>query len=174
MASMVDPRLVLSVASLLLVLLLPLPAADVECCKKGADYPVKVGGVDISPDSIARGKSATFTISANTVSGLYLLMITECNPNESSKEWSSRALNSSLGISRVHLCTTSSAGAIFGFTYSIRNQMESSIKTLHHLSVMPKYVTRIIFACQMKCNLFKKSTILSPFSSHTCFLFWYV
>ncbi|CAD5176446.1 unnamed protein product [Musa acuminata subsp. malaccensis] len=66
MASMVDPRLVLSVASLLLVLLLPLPAADVECCKKGADYPVKVGGVDISPDSIARGKSATFTISANT------------------------------------------------------------------------------------------------------------
>ncbi|CAL9053333.1 unnamed protein product [Musa banksii] len=101
MASMVDPRLVLlSVASLLLVLLLPLPAADVECCKKGADYPVKVGGVDISPDSIARGKSATFTISANTVSGLYLLMITECNPNESSKEWSSRALNSSLGISR--------------------------------------------------------------------------
>ncbi|CAL9758467.1 unnamed protein product [Musa acuminata subsp. burmannicoides] len=50
MASMVDPRLVLSVASLLLVLLLPLPAADVECCKKGADYPVKVGGVDISPD----------------------------------------------------------------------------------------------------------------------------
>ncbi|CAD5176444.1 unnamed protein product [Musa acuminata subsp. malaccensis] len=101
-------------------------------------------------------------------------MITECNPNESSKEWSSRALNSSLGISRVHLCTTSSAGAIFGFTYSIRNQMESSIKTLHHLSVMPKYVTRIIFACQMKCNLFKKSTILSPFSSHTCFLFWYV
>ncbi|CAL9077967.1 unnamed protein product [Musa acuminata var. zebrina] len=100
MASMVDPRLVLSVASLLLDLLLPLPAADVECCKKGADHPVKVGGVDISPDSIARGKSATFTISANTVSGLYLLMITECNPNESSKEWSSRALNSSLGISR--------------------------------------------------------------------------
>ncbi|XP_065036242.1 uncharacterized protein LOC135671864 [Musa acuminata AAA Group] len=174
MASMVDPRLVLSVASLLLVLLLPLPAADVECCKKGADHPVKVGGVDISPDSIARGKSATFTISANTVSGLYLLMITECNPNESSKEWSSRALNSSLGISRVHLCTSSSARAIFCFTYSIRNQMESSIKTLHHLSVMPKYVTRIIFTCQMKCNLFKKSTILSPFSSHTCFLFWYV
>lgn len=37
--------------------------------EKGADYPVKVGGVDISPDSIARGKSATFTISANTGKG---------------------------------------------------------------------------------------------------------
>ncbi|URD97351.1 ML domain protein [Musa troglodytarum] len=69
MASMVDPRLVLSAASLLLVLLLPLPAADVECCKKGADYPVKVSGVDISPDSIAWGKPDTFTISANTGKG---------------------------------------------------------------------------------------------------------
>lgn len=34
--------------------------------EKGADYPVKVSGVDMSPNPIARGKPATFNISATT------------------------------------------------------------------------------------------------------------
>ncbi|XP_008801657.1 putative phosphatidylglycerol/phosphatidylinositol transfer protein DDB_G0282179 [Phoenix dactylifera] len=45
-------------------------ASSVEYCKKGADYAVKVSGVDISPDPIARGKPATFTISAYTVNAI--------------------------------------------------------------------------------------------------------
>ncbi|XP_010907964.1 uncharacterized protein [Elaeis guineensis] len=56
--------------SLLLAFCLLFPSAivasSVAYCKKGADYAVKVSGVDISPDPIARGKPATFTISAYT------------------------------------------------------------------------------------------------------------
>ncbi|PKA45790.1 hypothetical protein AXF42_Ash018341 [Apostasia shenzhenica] len=49
-------------------LLSPLAAyeASVEYCDKKADYAVKVRGVDIDPYPIARGKPATFNISANT------------------------------------------------------------------------------------------------------------
>ncbi|WOL19612.1 phosphatidylglycerol/phosphatidylinositol transfer protein [Canna indica] len=67
MASIVGRRLLFS-ASVLLILLLPLlsAATDVEYCKKGADYPVKVSGIEISPYPVARGKPATFNISANT------------------------------------------------------------------------------------------------------------
>ncbi|XP_074570763.1 phosphatidylglycerol/phosphatidylinositol transfer protein-like [Curcuma longa] len=39
---------------------------DVEYCKKNANYPVKVSGVDISPYPITRGEQTTFNISAFT------------------------------------------------------------------------------------------------------------
>ncbi|XP_072957272.1 MD-2-related lipid-recognition protein ROSY1-like [Typha angustifolia] len=45
-------------------------ATSVEYCKKGADYPVKVSGVEISPNPVARGEPATFTISASTEDGI--------------------------------------------------------------------------------------------------------
>ncbi|CAL9066779.1 uncharacterized protein LOC135605853 [Musa acuminata AAA Group] len=67
MASKVG-RLLVSAASLLLLLLVaPLAAAtDVDYCKKGADYPVTVSGIEIFPYPIARGMPATFNISAST------------------------------------------------------------------------------------------------------------
>ncbi|XP_059646570.1 uncharacterized protein LOC132293212 [Cornus florida] len=52
-----------------LCLLVPLTQATttkVEYCDKHADYPVKVSGVEISPYPVARGKPATFSISAST------------------------------------------------------------------------------------------------------------
>ncbi|KAM3738094.1 hypothetical protein ACB098_09G107700 [Castanea mollissima] len=39
---------------------------DVKYCDKKADYDVKVSGVEIVPYPIARGKTATFSISAST------------------------------------------------------------------------------------------------------------
>ncbi|URD97207.1 hypothetical protein MUK42_35864 [Musa troglodytarum] len=67
-------------------------------------------------------------------------MITECKPNESSKEWSSRgpqipALGSPGFMADSQVDLMHDIGALFGFTYSIRNQMESSIKKLRHTKV---------------------------------------
>ncbi|KAE8801407.1 60S ribosomal protein L10a-2 [Hordeum vulgare] len=42
-------------------------AVDFEYCNKGRHYPVKVSGMQISPDPVVRGKPATFKISASTV-----------------------------------------------------------------------------------------------------------
>ncbi|XP_047163448.1 putative phosphatidylglycerol/phosphatidylinositol transfer protein DDB_G0282179 [Vigna umbellata] len=41
-------------------------AADIRYCDKKADYDVEVSGVEISPDPIARGQPATFSIAATT------------------------------------------------------------------------------------------------------------
>ncbi|GAB2226846.1 hypothetical protein Droror1_Dr00008639 [Drosera rotundifolia] len=41
-------------------------ATEVRYCDKSADYDVKVTGVEISPDPVARGQPATFSISAAT------------------------------------------------------------------------------------------------------------
>ncbi|KAJ4705420.1 MD-2-related lipid recognition domain-containing protein / ML domain-containing protein [Melia azedarach] len=41
-------------------------AVDVRYCDKKADYDVKVGGVEISPYPVERGKPATFSISATS------------------------------------------------------------------------------------------------------------
>ncbi|XWS59359.1 hypothetical protein CRYUN_Cryun08bG0114700 [Craigia yunnanensis] len=58
----IAPLLLLS-----LCLLVPLTVADdVNYCDKKAEYDVKVQGVEISPNPIARGKPATFSISATT------------------------------------------------------------------------------------------------------------
>ncbi|KAI4971889.1 hypothetical protein ZWY2020_002803 [Hordeum vulgare] len=40
---------------------------DFEYCNKGRHYPVKVSGVEISPNPVVRGKPTTFKISASTV-----------------------------------------------------------------------------------------------------------
>ncbi|KAH0468798.1 hypothetical protein IEQ34_002030 [Dendrobium chrysotoxum] len=58
---------------LVLAIVLPPLAADeasVEYCNKKADYAVKVSGVDIVPYPVARGKEATFSISASTDKGI--------------------------------------------------------------------------------------------------------
>ncbi|KAK8672099.1 hypothetical protein V6N13_110473 [Hibiscus sabdariffa] len=50
-----------------LILVVPLTVAeDVRYCDKQAEYDVKVQGVEISPNPIARGKPATFSIAATT------------------------------------------------------------------------------------------------------------
>ncbi|KAK7355027.1 hypothetical protein VNO80_14272 [Phaseolus coccineus] len=41
-------------------------ATDIHYCDKKAEYDVEVSGVDISPDPIARGQPATFSIAATT------------------------------------------------------------------------------------------------------------
>uniref|UniRef100_A0A1J3CZD5 Putative phosphatidylglycerol/phosphatidylinositol transfer protein n=1 Tax=Noccaea caerulescens TaxID=107243 RepID=A0A1J3CZD5_NOCCA len=41
-------------------------ATDVHYCEENEEYEVKVKDVDISPNPIARGEPATFTVSANT------------------------------------------------------------------------------------------------------------
>ncbi|XP_050228935.1 uncharacterized protein LOC126678103 [Mercurialis annua] len=41
-------------------------ATDVRYCDKKADYDVTVNGVEISPDPVARGHPATFSISATS------------------------------------------------------------------------------------------------------------
>ncbi|KAE9619542.1 putative immunoglobulin E-set [Lupinus albus] len=41
-------------------------ATDIQYCDKSADYNVEVKGVEISPDPIARGQPATFSIAATT------------------------------------------------------------------------------------------------------------
>ncbi|GLT65787.1 hypothetical protein SLA2020_381980 [Shorea laevis] len=48
----------------LCLLLSSTQATDVQYCDKTADYSVKVKGVEISPYPVARGKPATFSISA--------------------------------------------------------------------------------------------------------------
>ncbi|XP_020574378.1 putative phosphatidylglycerol/phosphatidylinositol transfer protein DDB_G0282179 [Phalaenopsis equestris] len=54
------------------ITLLPSAAeeASVEYCNKKAEYAVKVNGVDIDPYPVARGKEATFSISASTGEGI--------------------------------------------------------------------------------------------------------
>jgi len=52
-----------------LCLIVPLTLASntkVQYCDKHADYPVKVSGVEISPNPIVGGKPATFSIAAST------------------------------------------------------------------------------------------------------------
>ncbi|XP_041028126.1 putative phosphatidylglycerol/phosphatidylinositol transfer protein DDB_G0282179 [Juglans microcarpa x Juglans regia] len=50
-----------------LCLVVPLTlATDVKYCDKNADYAVKVTGVEIIPYPVARGKPATFSISASS------------------------------------------------------------------------------------------------------------
>ncbi|WOL07919.1 phosphatidylglycerol/phosphatidylinositol transfer protein [Canna indica] len=68
MASVAERFFLLFAATALLLLLLspPASAVNVEYCKKGADYPVKVSGIEITPYPIVRGEPATFNISANT------------------------------------------------------------------------------------------------------------
>uniref|UniRef100_A0A0E0KJX7 MD-2-related lipid-recognition domain-containing protein n=1 Tax=Oryza punctata TaxID=4537 RepID=A0A0E0KJX7_ORYPU len=41
-------------------------ATDVEYCRQGRDYPVKVSEVEIVPDPVVSGQPATFKISAST------------------------------------------------------------------------------------------------------------
>ncbi|KAF8732236.1 hypothetical protein HU200_016212 [Digitaria exilis] len=55
-------------AAVACLLLLPAATAatSVEYCNKGKQYPVKVSGVEISPDPVQPGKAATFKISAST------------------------------------------------------------------------------------------------------------
>ncbi|GMY14408.1 putative phosphatidylglycerol/ phosphatidylinositol transfer protein DDB_G0282179 [Fagus crenata] len=56
-------------AVLLLSLCLVVPftlATEVKYCDRKADYDVKVNGIEINPNPIARGKPATFSISATT------------------------------------------------------------------------------------------------------------
>ncbi|KAK2454611.1 hypothetical protein P8452_02003 [Trifolium repens] len=45
-------------------------ATDIHYCDRKANYDVEVKGVQISPDPIARGHPATFTISATTSEAL--------------------------------------------------------------------------------------------------------
>ncbi|KAG8100688.1 hypothetical protein GUJ93_ZPchr0013g34775 [Zizania palustris] len=40
---------------------------NIEYCNRGKNYPVKVSGMEIMLDSVARGEPATFKISASTV-----------------------------------------------------------------------------------------------------------
>nr|KJB61951.1 hypothetical protein B456_009G394500 [Gossypium raimondii] len=50
-----------------LILVVPLAVAtDVQYCDKQGEYDVKVQGVEISPNPIARGQPATFSIAATT------------------------------------------------------------------------------------------------------------
>ncbi|XP_044503791.1 putative phosphatidylglycerol/phosphatidylinositol transfer protein DDB_G0282179 [Mangifera indica] len=56
---------VMIVLSLCLVVRLT-QAKDIQYCDKKAEYGVEVKGVEISPDPVARGKTATFSITANT------------------------------------------------------------------------------------------------------------
>ncbi|CAH8312671.1 unnamed protein product [Eruca vesicaria subsp. sativa] len=55
---------------LLLVFSTIVLATDVHYCEENAEYEVKVKEVNISPNPIARGEPATFTISATTGRGI--------------------------------------------------------------------------------------------------------
>ncbi|MED6106187.1 hypothetical protein PIB30_002639 [Stylosanthes scabra] len=58
--------------SVWICLLCPLiHATEVRYCDEKGEYNVKVKGVEISPNPIARGKAATFTISATTGEAMY-------------------------------------------------------------------------------------------------------
>ncbi|KDP36091.1 hypothetical protein JCGZ_08735 [Jatropha curcas] len=64
---MVQHKLIMSIFLLSLCLFVPLTqATDVKYCDKKGDYDVKVKGVEITPNPVARGQSATFSISATT------------------------------------------------------------------------------------------------------------
>ncbi|GMJ10632.1 hypothetical protein like AT3G11780 [Hibiscus trionum] len=64
-------RFIAPVLLLSLILVVPLTVAkDVSYCDKQAEYDVKVEGVEISPNPIARGKPATFSIAATTGSAI--------------------------------------------------------------------------------------------------------
>ncbi|KAF0907457.1 hypothetical protein E2562_017390 [Oryza meyeriana var. granulata] len=56
----------LAVAACLLFLPSASAVTNVEYCNKDQNYPVKVSGVEIVPDPVARGEPATFKISAST------------------------------------------------------------------------------------------------------------
>ncbi|XP_039041243.1 putative phosphatidylglycerol/phosphatidylinositol transfer protein DDB_G0282179 [Hibiscus syriacus] len=58
--------ILLPLLSISLFLLPFLQATDFNYCDKKGNYVVKVKGVDISPNPVARGKPATFSISAST------------------------------------------------------------------------------------------------------------
>ncbi|XVF07505.1 hypothetical protein REPUB_Repub06bG0144800 [Reevesia pubescens] len=60
-------RFIASLLLLSLCLVVPLTVAnDVTYCDQKAEYDVKVQGVEISPNPVARGKPATFSIAATT------------------------------------------------------------------------------------------------------------
>ncbi|KAM7522640.1 hypothetical protein LguiA_012542 [Lonicera macranthoides] len=69
-ASVVNCQLNLNFLLLAAVLLLLSPSIQakttVKYCDKKANYDVKVSGVEISPDPVAKGKPATFKISASS------------------------------------------------------------------------------------------------------------
>ncbi|CAH2073852.1 unnamed protein product [Thlaspi arvense] len=56
--------------SLLLFVSTTIRATDIQYCEENEEYEVKVKEVDISPNPIARGEPATFSISANTGRGI--------------------------------------------------------------------------------------------------------
>ncbi|ESQ40574.1 hypothetical protein EUTSA_v10016064mg [Eutrema salsugineum] len=56
--------------SLLLFVSTIVRATDVQYCEENEEYEVKVKEVNISPNPIARGEPATFSISANTGRGI--------------------------------------------------------------------------------------------------------
>nr|CAB3503837.1 unnamed protein product [Digitaria exilis] len=66
MASKQSILVLAAVAACLLLLPAATAATSVEYCNKGKQYPVKVSGVEISPDPVQPGKAATFKISAST------------------------------------------------------------------------------------------------------------
>ncbi|KAK6944132.1 MD-2-related lipid-recognition domain [Dillenia turbinata] len=59
-------KLILSLFVSLCLLAPSTLAVNVDYCDKSASYNVKVQGVEISPNPVARGKPATFSISAST------------------------------------------------------------------------------------------------------------
>ncbi|GAV85736.1 E1_DerP2_DerF2 domain-containing protein [Cephalotus follicularis] len=62
---MMNYKLLIAALFLSFYLVVPLTqATDIHYCDKKGDYAVKVTGVDISPYPVARGKAATFSISA--------------------------------------------------------------------------------------------------------------
>ncbi|KAH0907811.1 hypothetical protein HID58_039638 [Brassica napus] len=60
----------IAILPLLLVFSTIARATDVQYCEENAEYEVKVKEVNISPNPIARGEPATFTISATTGRGI--------------------------------------------------------------------------------------------------------
>ncbi|XP_038992827.1 MD-2-related lipid-recognition protein ROSY1-like isoform X2 [Hibiscus syriacus] len=62
----VAPQFKLTLLAISLLFLPFLQATDFKYCDKEGNYVVKVSGIEISPNPVARGKPATFTISAST------------------------------------------------------------------------------------------------------------
>ncbi|GAB4834150.1 hypothetical protein Ancab_032414 [Ancistrocladus abbreviatus] len=62
---MAPSKIIFSLLSLLVLARLA-RSTEVRYCDKTAEYDVKVHGVEISPDPVARGSPATFSISAST------------------------------------------------------------------------------------------------------------
>lgn len=63
---MVQFKIILSMFVAFYLRLASIQATDVQYCDKQGNYAVKVTGVNISPNPVARGKPATFSISAST------------------------------------------------------------------------------------------------------------